>query len=81
MKKIGGPQVTLLASDHPKTAHSSTLGPFFTPNIVLCSPHCRASIFYPPLQNAACKIHSRPLEGHLKATVMVQELIRTSQLH
>eukprot|EP00983_Pelagomonas_calceolata_P105950 1159183-Pelagomonas_calceolata.AAC.35 len=31
MMKIGGPQITLLASDHPKTAHSSTLGPTFTP--------------------------------------------------
>eukprot|EP00983_Pelagomonas_calceolata_P113036 1159946-Pelagomonas_calceolata.AAC.7 len=29
MMKIGGLQVTLLASDHPKTAHSSILGPAF----------------------------------------------------
>eukprot|EP00983_Pelagomonas_calceolata_P000791 28622-Pelagomonas_calceolata.AAC.2 len=28
--KIGGPQITLLASDHPQMAHSSNLGPFFT---------------------------------------------------
>eukprot|EP00983_Pelagomonas_calceolata_P054159 1143592-Pelagomonas_calceolata.AAC.3 len=34
MKKIGGPQTTLLASDHPKMAHSSTLGPIFAPKIM-----------------------------------------------
>eukprot|EP00983_Pelagomonas_calceolata_P059418 1145912-Pelagomonas_calceolata.AAC.4 len=26
MMEIGGPQITLLASDHPKGAHSSNLG-------------------------------------------------------
>lgn len=34
MKKIGGPQITPLASDHPKVAQSPTLGPFFTPIIL-----------------------------------------------
>ena len=31
MVKIGWPQITLLASDHLKWAHSSALGPFFIP--------------------------------------------------
>eukprot|EP00983_Pelagomonas_calceolata_P091216 1157516-Pelagomonas_calceolata.AAC.6 len=31
MAEIRGPQTTLLASDHPKTAHSSTPRPTFTP--------------------------------------------------
>eukprot|EP00983_Pelagomonas_calceolata_P115207 1160173-Pelagomonas_calceolata.AAC.1 len=34
MTKIRGPRITLLASDHPKTAHSSTLGPVFTPQTI-----------------------------------------------
>eukprot|EP00983_Pelagomonas_calceolata_P047344 1140597-Pelagomonas_calceolata.AAC.2 len=32
MVKIGGPQITLLTSNHAKIALSSTLGPIFTPN-------------------------------------------------
>ena len=31
MVKIGWPQITLLASDHLKCAHSSAMGPFFIP--------------------------------------------------
>jgi hypothetical protein len=31
MVKIGWPQITFLASDHLKWAHSSALGPFFIP--------------------------------------------------
>eukprot|EP00983_Pelagomonas_calceolata_P090556 1157437-Pelagomonas_calceolata.AAC.10 len=36
--KIGGPQITLLASDHPQMAHSSTPGPFFIPNLLCLRP-------------------------------------------
>eukprot|EP00983_Pelagomonas_calceolata_P127003 1161358-Pelagomonas_calceolata.AAC.2 len=32
--KFGGPQIALLASDHPRKAHSSTLEPIFTPKLV-----------------------------------------------
>eukprot|EP00983_Pelagomonas_calceolata_P008781 285938-Pelagomonas_calceolata.AAC.5 len=32
--KLGGPQITLLASDYPRRAHSSTLGPFLFPKEV-----------------------------------------------
>eukprot|EP00983_Pelagomonas_calceolata_P117541 1160425-Pelagomonas_calceolata.AAC.5 len=31
MMKIGEPKITLLASDHPEKARSSTLGPFPLP--------------------------------------------------
>eukprot|EP00983_Pelagomonas_calceolata_P080816 1155311-Pelagomonas_calceolata.AAC.6 len=31
MMKIGGTQISLLASDHPKNAHGSTLGQILTP--------------------------------------------------
>eukprot|EP00983_Pelagomonas_calceolata_P016039 507802-Pelagomonas_calceolata.AAC.5 len=38
MMKNGGPHITLLASDHPKLAHSSTLRPFLiTRNMLLVS--------------------------------------------
>eukprot|EP00983_Pelagomonas_calceolata_P059861 1146110-Pelagomonas_calceolata.AAC.16 len=39
MTNIRIPQITLLASDHPKQARSSTLGPFFTPNILWAPNH------------------------------------------
>eukprot|EP00983_Pelagomonas_calceolata_P002705 90301-Pelagomonas_calceolata.AAC.1 len=32
--EVGGPQITLLAPDHPQMAHSSTSGPSFTPNLL-----------------------------------------------
>eukprot|EP00983_Pelagomonas_calceolata_P053381 1143267-Pelagomonas_calceolata.AAC.5 len=39
MMTIRGPQVTLLASDHPEQTHSSTLGPiFFSQKYVFVTP-------------------------------------------
>eukprot|EP00983_Pelagomonas_calceolata_P114749 1160125-Pelagomonas_calceolata.AAC.1 len=48
---IGGPKITLLASDHPQMAHRTTSGPFFTLNPLCLWPP------YTPL--TSCKFKKR----------------------